>query len=1015
MSDIGKAERVTQDQVIALVRDELYYSYLGDWTDRAENSNIEESLLSDWLTKRGKSPAEITKALYQLRTEANNPTRSLYTNNQEVYKLLRFGVPVKTDVGERYEPIELIDWKHAEENHFAIAEEVTLKGNSERRPDLVFYVNGIAFGVLELKKSTVDIGYGIRQNISNQGKRFNEMFFSTIQIVAAGNDTAGLRFGTIKTEETYFLTWKEDESDNTRNKLDKYLLKLFEKERILELMYDFILFDGGIKKLPRPHQYFGVKAAQKCISERQGGIIWHTQGSGKSIVMVILAKWILENLANARVVVITDRDELDKQIEMVFTAAGVEMKRTRKGHELMSQLAQPNPRLICSLVHKFGRQGVDDFEKFISELEAAPTSSVGDIFVFVDECHRTQSGKLHRVMKASMPDAVFIGFTGTPLLKKDAKTSLEVFGTYIHTYKFGEAVTDKIVLDLTYESRDIDQRLGSKEQIDGWFDENTKDLNAWQQDELKKHWGTKQNVLSSASRMGRVVDDIVYDFKKKRLLGEGHGNAILVASSIYEACKYFEMFQKTSLKDRCALVTSYNPQTKDITLEDTGANTETDKQFIYNTYTDFLKNVSARPLKTKTETYEDDAKDKFKHEPANMRLLIVVNKLLTGFDAPPCTFLYLDKAMQDHGLFQAICRTNRLNGEEKDFGYIVDYKQQFKKVGRALAVYTSELDQSSGGEASEVILQERLTKNRETLENSLEALLLVCEPVSEPKGETENIAYFVGNSEIATDREERKPRRVALYMAMVAFMRALADLDDEMISAGFTDAEIAHFKAQQTHFLNLRNTIRQAAGEVLDMKPYEADMRYLIDKYIEADTAKRMSDFNSVGLLDLIAQIGVEDAIKMQLSGMKTQNAIAETIQNNVRKKIVESSLADPAFYQKMSAVLDEIILARKAQAIEYEEYLRRIDALVKKLQGGHADGTPKSLDTPAKRALWNNLGQNEDLALKVDSTVLEVRPDGWRGVRPKENAIKQALLKLLGDIAEVERVFLIVKAQGEY
>src|SRR6185503_16765039 len=271
------------------------------------------------------------------------------------------------------------------------------------RPDIVLYVNGIAVGVLELKKSSISIGDGIRQNLSNQLPEFNRWFFSTVQFVFAGNDTEGLQYGTIKTEEKYFLKWKEDEQDDTRFKLDKYLLKLCEKNRLIELLHDFILFDGGTKKLPRAHQYFGIKAAQEHVREKKGGIIWHTQGSGKSIVMVMLAKWILENNPNARVAIITDRDELDKQIESVFSDVGETIVRTSSGRDLMAQLGQAKPRLLCSLVHKFGRRDVDDFDAFIKELEAQPSPTVGEVFVFVDECHRTQSGKLHRVMKAMMP------------------------------------------------------------------------------------------------------------------------------------------------------------------------------------------------------------------------------------------------------------------------------------------------------------------------------------------------------------------------------------------------------------------------------------------------------------------------------------------------------------------------------------------------------------------------------------------------------------------------------------
>jgi type I restriction enzyme, R subunit len=474
--------------------------------------------------------------------------------------------------------------------------------------------------------------------------------------------------------------------DNSRFKLDKYLLKMCDKRRLIELMHDFVLFDGGVKKLPRAHQYFGVKAAQRHVREKIGGIIWHTQGSGKSIVMVLLAKWILENNPNARVAIITDRDELDKQIERVFTGTGEPIRRTGSGRELMNQLGQATPRLLCSLVHKFGRRDVDDFDAFIKDLQAQPSRTVGEVFVFVDECHRTQSGKLHRVMKAMMPNAVFIGFTGTPLLVKDRATSLEVFGGYIHTYKFSEGVEDGVVLDLIYEARDIDQRLGSEDNIDAWFEVKTKGLNDWQKDELKKKWGTMQNVLSSRSRMERVVSDIIFDFSVKPRLSSERGNAILVASSIYEACKYFALFQKTPFKGKCALVTSYNPQVRDVTLEETGANTETDRQFIYSTYIELLEDIEAKPGMSKTETYEEWAKALFTKEPANMKLLVVVDKLLTGFDAPPCTYLYIDKSIQDHGLFQAICRTNRLDGDDKDFGYIVDYKDLFKKVENAIAV-----------------------------------------------------------------------------------------------------------------------------------------------------------------------------------------------------------------------------------------------------------------------------------------------------------------------------------------
>ncbi|MDB5346028.1 MAG: restriction endonuclease subunit [Schlesneria sp.] len=1016
MSDVGRPERDTQNRIITLFCDELKYRYLGDWSDRSGNSNLEENLLSEWLTKSGYTQPQISVALHKLRIEADNHNRTLYGNNQAVYTLLRYGVPVKIEAGKVTETVHLIDWKTPGNNDFAITEEVTLHGNLERRPDIVLYVNGIAIGVLELKNSRVSIGDGIRQNLSNQQPEFNSWFFSTIQFIFAGNDSEGLQYGTIGTAEKYFLKWKEDEEDNTRFKLDKYLLKICEKNRLIELMHDFILFDSGVKKLPRVHQYFGIKAAQEQVRQKKGGIIWHTQGSGKSIVMVLLAKWILENNPNARVAIITDRDELDKQIERVFTEVGETIKRTSSGRDLMGQLGQAKPRLLCSLVHKFGRKDVDDFEAFIKEIEAQPSPTVGEVFVFVDECHRTQTGKLHRVMKAMMPNAVFIGFTGTPLLKKDKATSMEVFGGYIHTYKFSEAVEDEVVLDLVYEARDIDQRLGSEDKIDAWFDAKTKGLNDWQKEELKHKWGTMQTVLSSRSRMDRVVADIVFDFSVKPRLSSERGNAILVASSIYEACKYFSLFQKTPFKGKCAVVTSYNPLTKDVTKEEVGANTETDKQFIFNIYTDLLKDVEAKPNMTKTETYEENAKALFTKEPANMKLLVVVDKLLTGFDAPPCSYLYIDKSMQDHGLFQAICRTNRLDGEDKDFGYIVDYKDLFKKVENAIAVYTSELDNSTGGASPDVLLQDRLKKGKERLDTAIEALVLLCEPVKPPQGELEHIHYFCGNTEIASDLKDREPQRAALYKATVALVRAYANIADELEPAGYSTSDVARIKQQLEHFLNVREIIRKASGETLDLKAYEADMRHLIDTYIEADEPRKISPFDNMGLLDLIVKTGIANAIAMQLGGMKgNKSAIAETIENNVRKKIIKEHLNDPAFYDTMSKLLDEIITARKAKAIEYEEYLKRIAELAKKVDVGQAEGTPETLDTPGKRALYNNLGPSEDMAIRIDDAVKQVRPDGWRGVQAREQVIKAALYGVLHDIAEVERIFLIIKAQAEY
>lgn len=1017
MSTVGQKERASQNRIVKLFRNELGYKYLGNWEERTNNSNIEEQLLIDYLSKKGYNQHLINKALHELRVVANNYNESLYTNNKNVYNFLRYGIQVKADLSENYETVFLIDWECADKNDFYIAEEVTVYGFREKRPDIVLYVNGIAIGVLELKRSTISIGDGIRQSIVNQKKEFIGQFFSTIQFVFAGNDTEGLRYGTIGTAEKFFLNWKEDLKDTSRLQIDKYLLKMCNKKRLIELMYDFVLFDGGIKKLPRVHQYFGIKAAQEHVRKREGGIIWHTQGSGKSIVMVLLAKWILENNANARVAIITDRDELDKQIERVFNDAGESIKRTASGKDLMAQLSQATPRLICSLVHKFGKKDVDNFEEFIKELESSPSLAVGELFVFVDECHRTQSGKLHRVMKAMLPNAVFIGFTGTPLLKKDKKTSLEVFGKYIHTYKFNEAVEDEVVLDLLYEARDIDQKLSSPQRIDAWFESKTRGLNDFQKAELRKKWGTMQKVLSSRSRMDKVVNDIIFDFSLKPRLSSERGNAILVAANIYEACRYFDLFQKTSLKGKCAVVTSYNPSTRDITTEDTGANTETEKEYIYKIYTDLLENVNAKPGKTKTESYEDAVKEKFLKEPSNMRLLIVVDKLLTGFDAPSCTYLYIDKSMQDHGLFQAICRVNRLDTEDKQFGYIVDYKDLFKKVENAVAVYTSELDyEDFDKEDCDILLQDRLKKGRKRLDDAIEQLALLCEPVELPKGTLEYIRYFCGNTEIPEELKAREVQRTALYKGTVALIRAYTNISDDMEAAGYTLSEINEIKDLLDFYLKLREEIKRASGETIDLKPYEADMRHLIDNYIQAEDSQVISTFGEIPLIELIVKSGIEDAVDKLPNGIKgNKEAVAETIENNVRSKIIKDHLIDPAFFEEMSALLSTIISERKEKAISYEEYLKKIAELAKKVQKGKNDNTPDDLKTPAMRVLYNNLGQDKDKAIAVHESILKYRPDGWRGNPAKEMVIKRSLYEIFKDVDEVERVFLIIEQQSEY
>ena len=1010
MSKVGQKEKETQNRVVKLFKDQLKYAYLGDWHDRENNSSIEEEYLRSFLKDKQKySDMLINKAMYELNKAAGDQNRSLYDINKEVYTLLRYGVKVKEDVGDNKKTVWLINWKEPLKNDFAIAEEVTVRGQNDKRPDIVLYVNGIALGVLELKRSTISVSEGIRQNLDNQKEIFIKPFFTTIQFVMAGNDTEGLRYGTIETLEKYHLTWKED--SDVENQMDKHLLKLCDKERFIELIHDFIVFDRGIKKLCRHNQYFGVKAAQQRVRKREGGIIWHTQGSGKSLIMVWLTKWIRESLSDARVLIITDRDELDKQIEKIFKGVSEDIYRTKSCKDLIEKLNSAKPWLLCSLIHKFGNRDEADYEGYIEDIRRnlpRDFRAKGDLYVFVDECHRTQTGELHKAMKDILPNAMFIGFTGTPLLKTDKLRSIEVFGPYIHTYKFDEAVTDEVVLDLQYEARNVDQNITSQEKIDQWFEAKTKGLTDTAKTELKKRWGTMKRVLSSQSRLEKIVADIMLDMETKDRLQNGRGNAMLISGSIYQACKYYELFQKAGLA-KCAIVTSFVPTTSDIKGESTGEDALTERLKEYEIYQKMLngKNV---------ELFEEEVKKKFVEEPAQMKLLIVVDKLLTGFDAPPATYLYIDKSMRDHGLFQAICRVNRLDGDDKKYGYIIDYKDLFKSIENSLIDYTSEAFDGYEKEDVTGLLKDRLKQSREELDGAIEVVKALCESVEHPKDTLAYIRYFCGNTEDADDLSEHEQKRTALYKHAGALVRAYANLANEMEEAGYTSKETEQIKADVKYFENVRAEIKLASGDYIDLKAYEPAMRHLIDTYISAEESKKVSAFDDMTLIDLIVKRGADALNDLPTNISKNKKAVAETVENNLRKVIIDEQPANPKYYEKMSELLEQLIRERKQEARSYKEYLAKLVELTNKIKRPDiSTDYPKTLDSRPKRALYDNLNKNEAVAIALDAEIISTKKDSWRGDRIKEREVRNAIRKHVIDATEVERIFELVKKQSEY
>jgi type I restriction enzyme R subunit len=1029
MPKINEAERITQERVLKLFKDMLGYAYYGNLRDRV-NSNIDAEKLTAWLVGRGYNTNLANKAVSALQSVAGNLQQDLYRANQNVYSLLKYGAKIKENPEEPEKTVYFIDWEHSQNNEFAVAEEVTIKNASERRPDLVVYINGIAVAVIELKKSTVSVSQGIRQNRSNQNEHFNKPFFTTIQFVMAGNTSEGLRYATIETPEKYYLEWKNDAVNTTAqplddvsidinekcaslpDKLDWQLFSMFQKRRFLDLIHNFIVFDKGVKKVCRHNQYFGVKKAQIKLDRKQGGIIWHTQGSGKTLTMVWLSKWILATNPNTRVLIVTDRDELDEQMEKVYKGVDEQVYRTSSCADLVDRLDKTDKRLICSLIHKFGvrtnsevseNQTKKSIEQFIKELKAALPAGFktkGDFVVFVDECHRTQSGLLHEAMKEILPNAVFVGFTGTPLLVKDKKTSIEVFSPgYIHTYKYDEAVADGVVLDLRYEARDIEQVITQQDKIDVYFDAKTRGLNDAAKAKLKSKWGNMQKVYSSRKRLEIIAEDIIADFDIKSRLADGNGNAMLVADGIYSACKYYEIFQAKNFK-QCAIVTSFVPLESNLRTEAEDAE-EFEK---YEVYKRMLNGQTA-------ENFESEAKRKFIEEPAQMKLLIVVDKLLTGFDAPPCTFLYIDKSMHDHGLFQAICRVNRLNGEKKDFGYIVDYKQLFGNLVNAINKYTAGAFEGYAAEDIEGLIKDRLGEAKKYLDLTLEELDDLCGGIPMPRAEIDYIHYFCGeNGVVGIDDESCSRSREKLYKLVNRLIRAYAEIKGEMTEAGYTTTEQAEIDKQVTFYTALKVTIGNASGDFIDLKSYEADMRRLIDTYIKADDSRKIGKFDNFTLLNFVQAQGEE-------LGGKGKEAAAEAIENNIRKKVVEKILINPKYYEKMSAILDELIKARREGAIAYEKLLEKYIELVRNSETPENNTHyPESIrHIGALRAFYDNCGEDEELALAIDKAVRESKQADFRHNEFKERRIKAALLKILKDKDEVERVYNIVVEQGEY
>lgn len=1023
MSKVGQIERETQNRLVKLLQDDLGYQYLGNW-EKQYNSNLLVDNYLAFQASRGILEDLAKKSFKELEKITANGSAKLYQNNKEFYEKLRYGVKIAPELGEQNLTIWPIDWKHFEANHFSFAQEVTVEGaRGNKRPDIVIYINGIAIAVIELKRSTVSIEEGILQHLDNQHEDFIEPFFSTIQMLIAGNDTQGVKYGTVGTQRNGYYYWNE-EDPNLANKLDRGVKQLLSKERIISIIYNYISFNSGTKIICRSNQFHGVNALLDSAKKNESGIIWHTQGSGKSMTMVWGARAIREEIDNSRILVITDRDQLDEQIEGIFNGVKENIVRTRSGTDLFTKLGDASIPIMCTLIQKFrgtktnDEVSEDDIAAFVEELKGAVQSNlkpVGKFFVFIDEAHRTQSGSLHKYLKEILPDAIFIGFTGTPIFKNQKTLSLKIFGKIIHSYKYNEAVKDEVVHDIAYEARDVDKVVSDQAKIDSYFQAKTKNLNDIAKTELKRKWASRQEVDSAKARLGIIADDINLDMLTKPRLMTDRGNALLVASSIYEACIYYDLLNSVSsdLRGKVGLVTSYKPNAYDLKGQGIVATQ-------YETYVKMISETlrcSERDALNRTEEYIDLVKELFVKHPAQMKLIICVDMLLTGFDAPPATYLYIDKPMKDHSLFQAVCRVNRIDptGDDKTHGYVVDYRGLFSVLKDSVIDYTVGAFADYDPDDLLGILKPVGVEDKTELDDMIEATNKLLSPISDPSKTEEILKYFVTESSEGDEISDHERLRVEYYKQANAVVRAYSVLAGRENEAGYNDAEFAIVKAKIDHFVKIKDEISVASGDYIDLKLYEPDMRKLIDTYIKSNSSRVVADLSDRPLLELLVAEGTKALERLPERIQENPRAVAETITNNIRRTVIEKSPTNPKYFEKMSHLLTEVVRLLAAEAADYEALLKRLIALSDDVVNPkHNYPVEISRLGVSAGAIYDQVDHNVEVT-EVANKILMNAQDGWRANGMKSRILRNELIERLKDEELVDKIIEVAKHYENY
>lgn len=855
------------------------------------------------------SAANIERAMEDLDEPL---TDGLVRTSEKIYDALLLGKSYPETVGDGKMlsfNLRYIDWDNPQNNVFHVTEEFAVDSRDRQhnaRPDIVLFINGIPFAVIECKAPHIPVDEAVGQMIRNQQAAYIPQLFKFAQLVVATNKNA-VKYATVGTPKKFWSVWKEQDDEWLQTRLkalvpdrmpteqDRNTVSLFSRERVFELIRYFILFDANVKKVCRYQQFFAVREIMKTIAEsdehgnRQSGVIWHTQGSGKSLTMVMLAKYILMELKDChpRVVIVTDRKELDAQIAATFAHTRLTPARATSGRHLVELVNSARADVITSIINKFNT---------VERQEVKNPSR--DIFVLVDESHRSNYGLMATRMRSVFPNACYIGFTGTPLMKSE-KNTMARFGRLIHKYTIRDGVEDGAIVPLIYEGRFVEQKV-DEENIDLWFKQTTRRLTEAQREDLRKKWSSIRRLTSTDARIKRIALDISEHFI------EGYKDtgfkAMLATNYKRDAIRYLQCFEQFGDLS-CAVVISPPDMREGVDDVDEGAD-----DLVVSFWNKMMQQYGD------ADRYEEAIKNRFCD--GEIDILIVCSKLLTGFDAPLCQVLYIDKELKEHGLLQAIARTNRLH-EGKDYGLIVDYRGLIEKLDTAMDMYSGAgLENFDGGDLKGVVVDVMAAVGN--LRSAYTQLVELFAPVGSIS-DTEAVEVFLADDKVRQD----------FYTLLCAFGRALhLVLNAEQAYNALGKEERQKYQDTFIFFSKVRRSVKLQYCDAIDNAEYEPLMQNLLDTHLSVAGLKKIT--SPIDILN-------KDDFEKELEELGSLRSKADAIASRMTRSISEKRDENPAYYDSFSKRIRDALALYKEKVISEAEYLAKMRTIMEDYHAGRS------------------------------------------------------------------------------